>query len=136
MKQRHVLKPLLVACLVAAAIATAGCGTNGFPGIVVPTDLGAGAQVASLTIAPDTVNVLAAGDVVQLTATALDADGAPLADAVIAWSSSDLSVATVSDSGVVTGVGQGSATITASSGGVAATALVTVGLTQSLTANP
>ena len=44
----------------------------------------------------------------------------------VAWSSSDTSVATVSSSGLVTGISNGTATITATSGEVSATCSVTV----------
>lgn len=56
----------------------------------------------------------------QLVATTTPAGGA------VTWSSSDTSVATVSNSGLVTGVGNGTATITASCGGKTATCSVTV----------
>lgn len=56
----------------------------------------------------------------QLVATTTPAGG------TVAWASSDTSVATVSSSGLVTGVGNGSCTITASCGGYSATCSVTV----------
>ena len=63
----------------------------------------------------------------QLVATTTPAGG------TVAWASSDTSVATVSSSGLVTGVGNGSCTITASCGGKNATCSVTVSGFASLT---
>ena len=60
------------------------------------------------------------GETVQLVAVVLDRNEHPIADAVVAWSSSDESVATVSPEGLVTAVGEGSAQVTVSSGDAAA----------------
>jgi len=81
-------------------------------------------QVASVVIDPTSLG-LALDETGQLEATALCAGGLPL-DREITWSSSDDAVATVDDTGLVTGVDEGSATITAEAGGVSATAAVTV----------
>lgn len=62
----------------------------------------------------------------QLVATTTPAGGA------VTWSSSDTSVATVSSNGLVTGVGNGTATITATSGDVSATCTATVSGFKSL----
>ena len=56
------------------------------------------------------------GDEVPLSTTIYPAGG----DQVVTWSSKDESIATVSDKGVVTGVGKGTTTITAECGGVKA----------------
>src|SRR5438067_7054963 len=50
----------------------------------------------------------------------------PLTGRVIAWSSDNTTVATVSTSGLVTGKGAGSATITAASGGKSGTSAIAV----------
>lgn len=62
----------------------------------------------------------------QLTATAQDASGAPVADVVVTWMVDDSTLATVSDSGLVTGVAPGHATVTASVGTLSATHAVAV----------
>ena len=69
-----------------------------------------------------TINI---GETATLTATVLPANASPR---TVIWSSSDKYVATVSSSGVVTGIGRGSATITCttSEGGYTATCAVTV----------
>jgi len=69
----------------------------------------------------------------QFTAQARDAAGAPIAGATITWGSSNTSVATVSGTGLVTAVGNGSTQITATSSGVPSTA-VTVTVSQVVSA--
>ena len=56
----------------------------------------------------------------------LDQNGQSVSGAVVSWSSSNEDVATVGGQGLVTAVGNGSASITATSGSVSDTAVVTV----------
>jgi hypothetical protein len=72
--------------------------------------------VASVTVSPDTAT-LEIGDTRQLMATLLDAAGAVLTGRPVAWTSSDEAIARVTNDGLVTGVAQGEATITAASEG-------------------
>ena len=81
--------------------------------------------VASVTVSPATAGVQV-GSTVQLTATPRDANGNALTGRSITWSSDAASVATVSASGLVTGVAAGTATITATSEGRTGSAVVTV----------
>jgi uncharacterized protein YjdB len=81
--------------------------------------------VASVTVLPATSSV-AIGQTTQLTATLTDASGNTLSGRVVTWSSSQTSIATVSGTGVVTGVSGGTATITALSEGQTGTATVDV----------
>jgi len=82
--------------------------------------------VASVTVTPASASV-AVGATVQLTATPKDANGNPLTGRVITWSSSNTAIATVSGSGLVTGVAAGGpVTITATSEGRSGSAAVTV----------
>jgi len=83
-------------------------------------------QVAGVTVEPATATLGALGETVTLTAAATDANGYPVAT-TFAWASSDETVATVAD-GVVTTQGDGSATITATSGDVSGSAQVLVAL--------
>jgi hypothetical protein len=85
--------------------------------------------VASVSVSPGSATV-DVGATVRLEAAALDASGGVLADASIAWSSSNAAVAEVSGSGMVTGKSAGTATITATSGDASATASVTVTTSQ------
>ena len=81
--------------------------------------------VASVTVSPATASV-ATGGAIQLTATPKDASGNPLTGRTVTWSSSNTAVATVSGSGLVSGVVAGSATITATSEGQSGTSAITV----------
>jgi len=81
--------------------------------------------VASVTVSPASGSI-AVGGTVQLTATTKDSAGNVLTGRAITWSSGNLAAATVSASGLVTGVAAGMATITATSEGKSGTASVTV----------
>ncbi len=86
--------------------------------------------VASVEVTPalDTIDV---GATLNLSATAFDAAHAPIAGAALTWSTTDAAVATVSTSGVVTGVSAGLANIIAAAeNGFADTALVVVQVHQ------
>jgi len=83
------------------------------------------APVASVTVSPASASVGIA-QTVQLTATPKDANGNPLTGRVVTWASSNPLVASVTSSGLVTGLVAGTATITATSEGQNGTATVTV----------
>ena len=83
------------------------------------------APAASVTVTPSS-RTLTVGQTVTLSATARDAGGSVISGAPITWSSSDAAIATVSSSGVVSAVGAGTATITATSGTASGTATITV----------
>jgi outer membrane protein OmpA-like peptidoglycan-associated protein len=70
----------------------------------------------------------------QFAAMATDQKGRPMAGKMFTWRSSNASVATVSSTGVVTAVGDGSATISAMSEGVTGTANVMVSRTAATVA--
>jgi trimeric autotransporter adhesin len=83
--------------------------------------------VASITLTPPAPASLASlGDTVLLAAVALDAAGAPIPGVGIAFTSSDPTVATVTQGGLVTAVANGNATIHASAEGKEATAPIAV----------
>ena len=81
--------------------------------------------VGSVTVSPSTANV-SVGGAVQLAATLRDSAGYVLGGRPVTWSSDNASVATVSASGLVTGLSAGAATVTATSEGKSGTAAVTV----------
>lgn len=80
--------------------------------------------VASVTALPASATIVV-GATQQLTATTFDASNAELARRIVTWSSSDTTRATVSSAGRVTALALGTATITATSEGKAATAAIT-----------
>ncbi len=82
-------------------------------------------RVAAVEVAPASATV-EVGATTPLTGTPRDAGGAPLAGCQVSWSSSDSTVVTVSTGGLVSGLAQGAATITATSQGFSDTAAITV----------
>src|SRR5438067_1844997 len=99
---------------VAAVLLFATCHNEGPP-----------ATVASVTVTPRTLTV-GVGATAQLTATPKDANGTALTGRVVTWASDNTAVATVSSMGLVRGVAQGQATITATSETKSGTAAITV----------
>jgi parallel beta-helix repeat protein len=81
--------------------------------------------VATVSVTPG-AGIVETGKTLQLTATPRDASGNPLSGRTVAWASSAEGVATVSSSGLVTGVSVGTVTITASSEGKTGSATVQV----------
>ncbi len=81
--------------------------------------------VATVTVTPATVS-LVPGQTETLVAATLDAAGNQLNGRSVSWSTSASAVATVSAAGVVTAVGPGSATITATAEGKTGSAAITV----------
>jgi len=102
-----------------ATITATSEGQSGTAAVSVTT-----VPVASVTVSPTTASVLA-GQTVQLTATPKDAGGTALSGRTVTWASSNVGVATVSASGLVSGVAAGSAAITATSEGQSATSTIT-----------
>lgn len=80
--------------------------------------------LSSITVSPATPSV-SVGNSGQFSFTALDQFGAPFATTV-GWSSSDPAVATINASGLATALAIGTTTITAASGAINGTALLTV----------
>ena len=103
-----------------ATITAASEGQSGTAAITVTR-----VPVASVTVSPATAN-LQQGQTRQLTATPQDASGNALSGRVVTWASGNTAVATVSGSGLVSGVAAGSAAITATSEGKSGSASVTV----------
>lgn len=84
-------------------------------------------DIVALRIAPDSVDV-GIGKSLQANALPLDATGALLVGQPLAWRSDDAGIASVDDSGEVTGVSAGSTTIVASVSGLEASLSVRVAL--------
>jgi len=102
----------------------AGCFIGSCVGGDSVTGPPASRPIASVAISSDTVT-LSSTATVQLTATARDASG-DLIRRRFEWGTSDAAIAIVSPDGLVTAVGSGSSTITATSEGKSATSVITV----------
>ena len=112
-----------VILLVASVILITACGGGG--GSSAPA---AAPPVASVAVTPAVATLVSLGETLQLTASASDANGNAIAGKTFAWSSSDESIATVTDSGLVTALANGpEVTITAATDGVEGTAAIEVG---------
>ncbi len=83
------------------------------------------AAVARVAVQPDSL-VLKPGAAGKLSAVAYDAAGNVLTGRTVAWASADAAVATAGADGTVTGVAQGTARVTATVEGIAASASVRV----------
>jgi predicted RNA methylase/plastocyanin len=119
----HVIRRLLPVVALLAA-----CG--GKDSIAPPV------TVASVTVSPATVTI-EVGQTVQLAATTKDGAGNVLTGRTVTWGSSNTAVATVNATGLVSGVAQGSVTITATSEAQSGTAAVTVNVpVASVTVSP
>ncbi len=81
-------------------------------------------RVSSVTISPP-APIVEVGNTVQLSAVVQKANGTLLATPVT-WSTSAASVATCSGTGLVAGVSEGTATVTATAGGVSGTVSISV----------
>jgi outer membrane protein OmpA-like peptidoglycan-associated protein len=94
-------------------------------------------SAANVAVTPATATLSALGATQQLTASARDPGNNPIANAAFTWTSSAAAVASVSSSGLVTAVGNGTARITGTSAGKTAVATVTVAqMTASVNVTP
>ena len=81
--------------------------------------------VATVQVEPSSGSILV-GETLQMTASPRDGAGNVLVGRTVTWASSDMAVATVTSSGLVTGLKLGTSTITATSEGRSGQATVTV----------
>ena len=83
-------------------------------------------QATGSVVVSPAADTVAPGDTVRLSAQVLDANGHPVEGAEFLWSSSNGTIAAVDGSGLVTGNGEGSATITATAGDARGASAITV----------
>ncbi len=100
-------------------ISACGDGATGPP----PSDP---PRATAITVTPATAQLSAVGATVQLSAQVLDQNGRTMASAAVTWSSGSAAIAAVDASGLVTALGQGTATITAMAGVASGTSEITV----------
>lgn len=120
------VSPTGLVTAVANGHATVSAVSDGVTGTI---SLTVAQTAASVVVAPDSATFDALGATRQLTATARDANDTAFPGAPFSWASSDTAVATVSPTGLVTSVGNGTARITAASGGGSAAATITISQT-------
>ena len=89
-------------------------------------------SVALVEVSPS-ADTVAPGDTLRLSATATDANGNAVAGVEFAWASGDTAVAVVDATGLVRGIREGTATITATAGSVSGSATVTVSVGSRVT---
>lgn len=107
-------------CMLFAILAVCGEDSPTQPEASVPT---------RIVVTPSSVTLTAIGQTEQLTAEVFDQNGQPISGVVATWSSSNVSVASVSPQGAVTAVMTGTARITATT--ASATASIDVVVSQS-----
>ena len=113
--RRRSSQALVMTILMAQFVA---CGSDGPTGMTGP--------VARVTVTPLSAHLGALRVATQFQAVARGAAFNPLSGKTFAWSSSDVGIATVSSSGLVTAIAFGGATITATTEGVQGSASLTV----------
>ena len=102
------------------SVAAAAGGARGSATITVAQ------RIAEVAMSPASDTLVALGDTVRLVATAADANGNSIETAEFSWGSGDESVATVDAVGLVTAVGNGTTSVTATAGATTASARVMV----------
>ncbi len=120
----HYLVPLLVICIFPVSACDGGGGTQ-------PQDL----DVAAVIVTPAAHTFMSLGETLQFSAIALDPEDNEIAGRAFTWSSSDTDIATVSSTGAVTAAANGSADITAATGGISGTAAIEV-VTNQISVSP
>ncbi len=114
---------IFVAATLSATLWAYACGDGATEPPTPPPDP---PRPTTVTVTPATTHLSALGATEQLTAEVRDQNGQVMAGASVTWASSSAAVATVSSVGLVRGVGEGMATITATAGSARGTAEITV----------
>jgi len=118
--RRHSVVRAVSAVLCCTVLAACGGGKDSTsPDVPIPASI-------SLQPAGDALQFDAVGATVQLTAKVVDQHGQPMTQAAVKFESSDKDVASVSSTGLVTTVANGTAKITATAGGVKSDASIKV----------
>lgn len=102
------------------------CGGGDGPAESPTAPPGSSPVATSITISPESSTLSALGKTAQLRAEVLDQNGRAMASMTVTWSSSDDSVATVTDGGLVTAIANGSASVMAAAASLTANAAITV----------
>ncbi len=113
--------PSALALALAGCATLAACGGDG-NGITPPIP----STVVEVEVTSPIGTLMALGRTVQLSAVAKDRNDNPVTNVQFTWESSNTAAATVSSGGLVTGVAEGNATITATTQDVSGTAGIRV----------
>ena len=116
---------VLAAAGISAALLTHACG-DGPAEPPPPPPRPDPPRPTTVTVTPATAAVAALGATVQLRAEVRDQNGRQMLGVTVMWASTNTSVATVDASGLVTGVANGEATVTATASPASGSATVTV----------
>jgi len=114
--------PLRALALITTSSLAISCSPSDSPAVVETED----PVVTTVVLTPGTIQFDALGSTTNLSAEAHDQNGAVMTSAAFSWTTSDPTIASVGASGGVTAEDNGAATITATAGGISATAAVTV----------
>lgn len=109
----------LAAATLAGAFLLGGCDDS-------PTEPPVDPVPDAMEVSPEELSFASLGASEQLSVTVWDGDGDEIADPAVTFSSSDESVATVDEDGVVTSTGNGSTAVTVQSGDVSESVTVTI----------
>ena len=120
---RHQRLLLAISAVISATLWVYACGDGATEPTPLPPDP---PRPTTVTVSPATVQLTALGAMSQLSTEVRDQNGQVIAGASVTWASNAATVATVSVSGLVTAVANGSATITATAGAASGSATVTV----------
>ena len=113
-----------MSALLVDLVLASGCG--GADSATAPEPVSDPPRPTTITVSPFATELTALGATVQLTAEVRDQNARVMSTATVRWSSSNTSVATVDQAGLVTAVNTGTAAITASAGPASASAGITV----------
>jgi hypothetical protein len=112
----HMPRPWILALALAAAACSYRSNPSGPPS----------SRIQKLVVAPS-ADTLAVGKTLQLSATAYDANGAPVSGVTITWKSEAPGVAKVDANGLVTGVSLGATQISATATATSAATVTVIG---------
>ena len=122
--------PLITACLILVMLTTCGNDSPTKPQPpdppTPPTPPPVQLVPTSIVITPPATTLTSIGQMVRLTSVVRDQNGQPMPGANVTWSSGNGSVAIVNAQGLVTAVGNWSATITACSDSISNSVKITV----------
>jgi len=116
-QERQLSKLAMFLSCSALVFVLVACGGSGGSGGVGGAPSSGVSTIVNITLTPRAPSIQA-GQTQQFVATAMDVSGNPIPDVTFTWVSSNPAVASITNSGLATGLLTGSTTITATSGTV------------------